>query len=141
MTDRHTVSVSTMMASSIERVNAPAKSPVRSCWNRAWNQCSDVPCIGKVEPAGRPLERQDVDRRHRTVQKGNEQREECRQGVERPGALAVGLVARCGLAHRRYPASSLRTSTMRRIPATIRPTVISSITALAAAGGYCTIEI
>ena len=38
------------MASAIERVKAPAKSPVRSCSNSAWNQCSDVPRIGNVSP-------------------------------------------------------------------------------------------
>ena len=45
-----TVTLSTSAASNSERANAPAKSPVRSCANSAWNQCSDAPRIGKVSP-------------------------------------------------------------------------------------------
>ena len=34
----------------MDRVNAPAKSPVRSCANRAENHLSDTPFIGNVSP-------------------------------------------------------------------------------------------
>ena len=56
------------------------------------------------------------------------------QRIERPGP-AVGN----GRLHAVYPqvASSLRTSTTRRMPATISTTTITRTTALAAAGGYC----
>src|SRR5258706_14454597 len=40
-----------------------------------------------------------------------------------------------------YPAISFRTSTTRKIAATIKLTTINKITALAAAGGYCTMAI
>src|SRR5258708_35966925 len=40
-----------------------------------------------------------------------------------------------------YPAISFLTSTTRRIAATIKLTTISKMTALAAAGGYCTMAI
>ena len=78
-------------------MNPPAKSPVRSCSNSAENQCSDTPFIGKVKPAGRPLERQDEDRRHRAVQERDEQREERRQRSRSSAAACRDLFA-CGSA-------------------------------------------
>ena len=128
VTEISTVRTRTISASGSEREKAPPMSPVRAWPNSASNQVSDTPRSGKTSPPVGPWnDRMKIDD-HRPVEEDDEQREQRRQHVEGPGPLAVG---RCY----RHRASSLRTSTSRKIAAAISSTMMTRITALAAARG------